>query len=55
MTEIIIPDSVYSGLLGDASDISRGNTIVQKSLVDQQKEKEETKQEEKKSSNPQQH
>ena len=48
MTEIIIPDSVYSGLLGDASDISKGNTIVQKSLVDQQKEKEETKQEEKK-------
>ena len=48
MTEIIIPDSVYSGILGEASNISKSNTIIEKPLIEQQKEKEETKQEEKK-------
>ena len=47
MTEIIIPDSVYSGILGNASSISSNTNVNEKSLIEQQKEKEETKQEKK--------
>ena len=47
MTEIIIPDRLYSGILGNASSISSNTNVNEKSLIEQQKEKEETKQEKK--------
>ena len=43
MTEIIIPDSVYSGILGNASSISSNTNVNEKSLIDSWWEKDSYK------------